>query len=157
MDRALKKANDFLKDQKLLAVRFDKGCGYCVMKPTTYLDKLNEILISSQFEPRNGESDYLTIRTEKLINSSLHQLKTKFFQIKPCTAFKKIYHMLRTTGSQPARLYGLAKYIKLVLHFGLFCQYPVAVTRSSINFSLPFSVSYQVQILRLTRKMPEQL
>ena len=74
MDRGAKKANYFLKDQKLLAVPFDKGCGFCVMKQTTYSDKLNEILSSSQFEPRNGESDDLTIRTEKLINSSLHQL-----------------------------------------------------------------------------------
>ena len=32
----------------------------------------------------------------------------------------------------------LPRYIKLVRRFGLFCQYPVAVTRTSINFS-PFS------------------
>ena len=97
------KANDSLKDQKLLAVPFDKGCGFCVMKQTTYSDKLNEILSSSQFEPRNGESDDVTIRTEKLINSSLHQL------MKQGTISEKIYHRLRTTGLQPARLYGLAK------------------------------------------------
>ena len=28
MDRGAKKANDFLNDQKLLAVPFDKGCGF---------------------------------------------------------------------------------------------------------------------------------
>ena len=61
MDRGVKKAN-FLEDQKLLAVPFHKGCGFCVMKQTTYSDKLNEILSSSQFEPRNGESDDLSIR-----------------------------------------------------------------------------------------------
>ena len=65
MDRGVKNANDFLKDQKLLAVPFDKGCGFCVMKQTTNSDKLNEILGSSQFEPRNGEGDDLTIRTQK--------------------------------------------------------------------------------------------
>ena len=74
MDRGVKKTKDFLKDQKLLAAPFDKCCGFCVMKQTTYSDKLNEILSSSQFEPRNGESDDLTIITEKLRNSSLHQL-----------------------------------------------------------------------------------
>ena len=72
MDRGVKKANKFLKDQKQIAVLFDKGCGSCVMKQTTYSDKLNEILSSSQFE-LNGESDCLTIKTEKLINSRLHQ------------------------------------------------------------------------------------
>ena len=103
MDRWVKKGNDFLKDQKLLAVPFDKGCGFCVMKQTTYSDNLNEILSSSQFEPRNGESDDLTIRTEKLKDSSLHQL------MKQGEISEKIYHRLRKTGSQPARLYGLAK------------------------------------------------
>ena len=63
MDRRVKKANAFLKDQKLLAVPFDKGFGFCVMKQTTYLDKLNKILSSSQFEPRYGESYDLTIKT----------------------------------------------------------------------------------------------
>ena len=103
MDRVVKKANDFLKEQKLLAVLFDKCCGFCVMKQTTYSDKLNEILSTSQFEPRNEESDDLTIRTEKLINSSLHQL------MKQKEISEKIYHKPRTTGSRPARLYGVAK------------------------------------------------
>ena len=92
MVKGVKKANDFLKDQKLLAVAFDKGCGFCVMKQTTYSDKLNQILSSGQFEPRNGESDDLTIRTEKLINSSLHQL------MKRGEISEKIYHRLRRTG-----------------------------------------------------------
>ncbi|XP_075241736.1 uncharacterized protein LOC142336708 [Convolutriloba macropyga] len=52
---------------------------------------------------RNRESDDLTIKTEKLINSSLHQL------MKQEKISEKIYHRLRTTGSQPVRLYGLAK------------------------------------------------
>ena len=38
-------------------------------------------------------------KTEKLINSSLHQLKKS----------EKIYHRLRTTGSKSVRLYGLVK------------------------------------------------
>ena len=107
MDRGVKKANDFLKDQKLPAVLFDKSCGFCVMKQTTYSDKLNEILNSTQFEPRNGENDDLTIRTEKLINNNLLQL------MKQGKISEKIYHRLRTTKSQPARPYGLAKVQKI--------------------------------------------
>ena len=77
------------------------------MKQTTCSYKLNEILSSSQFQPRNGESDDLTIRTEKQVNSSLHQL------MKQGKISEKIHHRLRTTGSQPARLYGLAKVHKM--------------------------------------------
>ncbi|XP_075257722.1 uncharacterized protein LOC142349793 [Convolutriloba macropyga] len=77
------------------------------MKQTTYWDKLNEIPSSSQFERRNGENDDLTIRTEKLMNSSLHQLMK---QGKIC---EKIYHRLRTTGLQPATLFGLANVHKI--------------------------------------------
>ena len=44
------------------------------MKQTTYSDNLYEILSSSKFEPRNGESDNLTTKREKLMNKNLHQL-----------------------------------------------------------------------------------
>ena len=151
MDRVVKKANDFLKDRKLLAVPFDKVCDFCVMKQTTYSDKLNEILSSSQFEPRNGESDDLTTRTEKLINSRLHQLM-KQGKIK-----EKIYHRLRTTGSQPARLYGLAKVHKIGTPLPLVLSIPSSSYENLNKFLSPFLGSYQVQILRLTRKIPEQL
>ena len=40
------------------------------MKESNYSDKLIEILSASQFEARNGESDDLIIKTEKLINQS---------------------------------------------------------------------------------------
>ena len=103
MNKVFEKASHFLKDHKLLAVPFDKCCGFCVIKQTIKSDKLNEILSSSQFEPRNGESDDLIIKTEKPINSSLHQL------MKQGKTSEKIYQRLRTTGSQPTRLYGLAK------------------------------------------------
>ena len=86
------KVNDFLRDQKLLVVPFDKGCGFCVMKRTTYSNKLNEVLSANQFEARNEETDDQTIKTEKLINNSLHQL------MKQGKISEKIYHRLRTTG-----------------------------------------------------------
>ena len=68
MDRGVKNLMIFMKDQILLAVPFDKGCGFCVMKQTTYSDIINEIPSASQFEARNGRSCVLTIKTEKLIN-----------------------------------------------------------------------------------------
>ena len=69
----------------------------------THLDKLNEILGASQVEACNGENVDLTIKKEKLIKSNWHQL------MKHGKISEKIYHGLRTSGSQPTRLYGLAK------------------------------------------------
>ena len=63
MDRRVKNFIDFLEDQKVLAVRFNKSCCFCVMKKTTNSDKLNEILKASQFEALNGKSDDLTKKT----------------------------------------------------------------------------------------------
>ena len=61
-------------------------------KRDKYWDKINEILSASPFEACNGEIDDLTIKNEKLINSSLHQL------MKQGKINEKNYHMLRTTG-----------------------------------------------------------
>ena len=47
--------------------------------------------------------DELVIKNEKQINNSLQQL------MKQGKISDKIYQRLRSTGSQPARLYGLAK------------------------------------------------
>ena len=140
-----------MKDQKLLAVPFDKGWDFCVLKQTTYSDKLNEILGSSQFETRNGKSDDLTVRTQKPINSSLHKL------MKQENVSEKIYHRLRTTGSQPATLYGLAEVHKIGTLLWPVLSIHVRSYENLNKFLSPFSGSYQVQILRLTRKMPEQL
>ena len=72
MDRGIKKVQDFLKDQKTLVVPFDKGCGFCVQeKITISLQNLS----ASPFEARIGESDNLTVKTEKEIYISLNQIK----------------------------------------------------------------------------------
>ena len=92
-----------MKILKQLAVPINKSCGFCVMKLTTYPEKLNENIGSNQFVAPIGESDDLTMRAEKLMNRSLHQLK------KQRKINEKIYHRLRKTGSQPPSFYGLAK------------------------------------------------
>ena len=103
MDRGVKKVHDYLKANDLLAVPFDKGCGICVMKKSTYMEKLDEVLNSDQFQKINGTKDDIVIKNEKQIYNSLQQLSKlgKFSE--------KIYQRLRSPGSQPARLFGLAK------------------------------------------------
>ena len=103
------------------------------MKQKTYSDKPNETLSSSQFAPRNVESDDLTIRTEKLINSSLHQL------MKQGKIGKKIYHRLRTTRLQPATtLYGLAKVHKIGTPFRPVLSIPGSSYENLNKFLSPF-------------------
>ena len=103
IDRGVKKVHDYLKAIDLLAVPFDKGCGFCVMKKSTYMEKLDEVLNSDQFQKITGAKDEIVIKNEKEINNSRQQL------MKQRKSSDKIYQRLRSTGSQPARLYGLAK------------------------------------------------
>ena len=72
------------------------------MKDATYLGNLNEMFGTSQFEARNGESENITVKTDKQWNNSLHQL------MKHGTINEKIFQKLKTIGLQAARLYGLA-------------------------------------------------
>ena len=74
MDRGVKKVHDYLKVNDLLAVPFDKGCGLCVNKKSTFMEKLDEVLNSDQFQKINGAKDDIVIKNEKQINSSLQQL-----------------------------------------------------------------------------------
>ena len=74
MDRGVKKVHDYLKANDLLAVPFDKGCGLRVNKKSTFMEKLDEVLNSDQFQKINGAKDDIVIKNEKQINNSLQQL-----------------------------------------------------------------------------------
>ena len=126
----VKKVHDYLKANDLLAVPFDKICRLCVMKKSTYSEKLDDVLNSDQFQKINGAKDEIVtknekrdqfqkingakdeivIKNEKHIIDSLQQLR------KQKKISDKIYRRLRSTGSQPARLYGLAKVHKKDTH-----------------------------------------
>ena len=103
MHIGVKKAHDYLKANDLLAVPFDKGCGFCVMKKSRYREKHDEMLNSDQFQKINGAKDGIVIKNEKQINKSLQQL------MEQGKISDKIYQRLRSTGSQRAKFYGLAK------------------------------------------------
>ncbi|XP_063728862.1 uncharacterized protein LOC134856523 [Symsagittifera roscoffensis] len=102
-DRGIEKARKYLKDNGLLAVPFDKGVGFCVMKKTTYEAKLTELLQSEQFSEKPGLTDSVVMKIEKDINKELLAMKKKD------EIDEALYSRLRSTGGQPARLYGLAK------------------------------------------------
>ena len=57
MDREVKKVHDYLKSIDLLVVPFDNGCDFCVLKKSTYREKLDDVLNSDQFQKINEAKD----------------------------------------------------------------------------------------------------
>ena len=102
-DKGVEKARKYLKDNGLLAVPFDKGVGFCVMKKETYEKKLKDLLQAEQFSERKNLTDSVIMKIEKDISNELLAMKKKD------EISEAMYNMLRSTGAQPARLYGLAK------------------------------------------------
>ena len=96
----------YLKDNKLLAVPFDKGIGICIMSVDTYQEKMDTILNLPQFEK-------LVITRKNAKNPIIKEQERVTAVLKEMKDDKRIsdtlYEKLRPVGSQPARLYGLAK------------------------------------------------
>ena len=72
----IEKTRNCLKNTDLVAVTFDKGIGFCVMKKHTYEEKLYQLLEYEQFE-----------RHDKIIDSVAQKFQEK--------------HEQRTTGDEP--------------------------------------------------------
>ena len=102
-DKGVEKARKYLKDNGLLAVPFDMGVGFCVMKKETHEKKLKDLLQAEQFSERKNLTDSVIMKIEKDINKELLAMKKKD------EVNEAMYDRLRSTGVQPARLYGLAK------------------------------------------------
>ncbi len=93
-------------EKELVAIPFDKGIGFCIMKQSTYRKKLDDILSLDQFskvkQPRSNSKDPI-LKEEERINQELDSLK------KSEKISEEMYWKLRSKGGQPPRLYGLAK------------------------------------------------
>ncbi|XP_066920782.1 uncharacterized protein [Clytia hemisphaerica] len=104
--RNLSLTKRYLKENKLLAVPFDKGVGICLMKITTYDQKIMDILSLPQFEKvistrKNAKNPVL--KEEEKICKLLEKLK------RDNEISDALFLKLKPIGSQPPRLYGLAK------------------------------------------------
>ena len=96
----------YLKENNLLAIPFDKGVGICIMKTETYHDKMNTIIQLPQFQKivkLRKNAKHPVLKEEERIIDILKTMKEQN-QIS-----ELMYERLRPSGSQPARLYGLAK------------------------------------------------
>ena len=106
-NKDLEVAKNYLKSNELVAVPFDKGCGFYIMKKSSYNRKLDNVLSADQFvaEPsskRKNAKDVI-IKEEERINNCLLKL------MKAGKISEDFYQKARSVGGQPARLYGLAK------------------------------------------------
>ena len=96
----------FLKNHDLVAVPFDKGIGFCVMHRQNYNSKLDPIIDLPQFikvEEKRKNAKHPILKEEDRVVSVLMDLKKKG------KISEELLSELRPTGSQPPRLYGLAK------------------------------------------------
>ena len=96
----------YLRENNLLAVPFDKGIGICVMDQDTYNRKLDAIINLPQFEKethKRKNEKHPVLKEEERIVQMLKKLKSEN-KIK-----ESLYEKLKPIGSQPPRLYGLAK------------------------------------------------
>ena len=104
--RNIQMTKKYLKDNDLLAVPFDKGIGICIMKKTTYNNKMEAIINLPQFdkmERKRKNEKHPVLKEEERIVNILKVLKEEG------KISEELYETLRPRGSQPARLYGLAK------------------------------------------------
>ena len=106
-DKGVEKARKYLKSNGLVAVPYDKGLGFCVMRKDTYENKLSDTLDSNQFSKSKGTSDAIVLKIERDINKELLAMRKKV------EISESLYTRMRSTGGQPARLYGLAKVHKV--------------------------------------------
>ena len=104
--RNIQMTRKYLKDHDLLAVPFDKGIGICVMRKEDYHSKMDKIIALPQFkklDQNRKNAKHPVLKEEERVLGLLKTLQQE----------KKIdealYQRLKPMGSQPARLYGLAK------------------------------------------------
>ena len=61
-DKVVEKARKYLKSKGLVAVPYDKGMGFCVMRKDTYVNKSSDTLDSNQFSKSKGTSDAIVLK-----------------------------------------------------------------------------------------------
>ena len=77
LDRALAKVQKYLRDNALFAVPFDKGVGFCVMKKSTYAEKLEKVRDCEQFRKLEKSCDNIVMKNEKQLNKELLDMRKK--------------------------------------------------------------------------------
>ena len=103
----LKSLRALSRNSDLFISRFDKGNGICIDTKSNYLDKMNNFLSDtskfSKYHPHaNAKKDPFLVAEDRLNRNLLKLHKEGAISF-------NLYSQMRSTGSQPARLYGLPK------------------------------------------------
>ena len=102
LDRPLAKLQKYLRDIALIAVPFDKGVGFCVLKKNRYGEKLENVLDCEHFRKLEKSCDNIVMKNEKELNKKHLDMRKKG------NISVKVYKVLRSTIAQPAILYASA-------------------------------------------------
>ena len=76
-DKGVERTRKYLKSNALVAVPYDKGVGFCVMRKDTFESKLFDTLDSKQFSESNGTSDAIILKIERNIKNELFAMRKK--------------------------------------------------------------------------------
>ena len=104
--RNIQMTKRYLKENDLVAIPFDKGVGICLMKRQVYNQKLDNIINLPQFQkvlPKRKNEKNPILKEEERILALLKSLKNEN------KITESLFLKMKPIGSQPARLYGLAK------------------------------------------------
>ena len=92
----------WLRDNEVLAVPYDKGTGFCLMKVITYMEKCGALFSLPQFQKQLVTKDPISTEEKKF--------KAKLYKIrKRGLISEEFYKKVIPCGSQPAIFYGLGK------------------------------------------------
>ena len=65
----------YLRDNALIAVPFDKGVGFCVMKESTYAETLEKVLDCEQLRQLEKSCDNILMKNENELNKELLDMR----------------------------------------------------------------------------------
>ena len=91
-DKGVEKARKYLKSNGLVAVPYDKGVGFCIMRKDTYENKLSDTLDSNQFSESKGTSNAIILTIERDINKEILAMRKKD------EISENLYTGMRSTG-----------------------------------------------------------
>ena len=94
-DKAVEKTRKYLKNNGLLAVPFDKGVGFCLMRKQTYGTKLESLLQSAQFVKKDATTEEVILKTEKELNKEYLAMNKKD------EISDQLYSKMRSIGGNP--------------------------------------------------------
>ena len=137
--RNIQATKRYLKEKNLLAVPFDKGVGICLMRKEAYEAKLTTILQLPQFEKviqTRKNAKHPVFKEEDRVRNKLKELKDQN------KIDESLYNKMWPVGSQPARLYGLAKVHKTAIP-----ARPVLSMPGSVYHSIALQVTEWLNIV----------